>query len=177
VRDAGEPRISGVTITLSLTGTTPRTVVTGSDGSFSFTAVPFGSYTVSETVPAGFQQTAPAAPGTLVALVDFGHQTVSGLAFGNRALTASISGTKLNDANATGVKDAGEAGVSGVTIRLTTSVGVVVSTTTDTSGNFSFTGLSAGPYVLTEVLPAGSVQTLPGGGAGIAITLTPGQNA
>jgi hypothetical protein len=179
VRDAGEPGLSGVTITLSLTGTTPRTVVTGSDGTFSFTAVPFGSYSVSETVPAGFQQTAPAAPGTLTALVDFGHQTVAGLAFGNRAVPAigSIAGTKFNDVNGNGTRDPGEAGVSGITIRLTNSIGQVVSTTTDTSGNFSFTGLPAGPYSLSEVLPSGSVQTLPGGGAGIAITLTPGQNA
>jgi serine-aspartate repeat-containing protein C/D/E len=179
VRDPGEPGISGVTITLSLTGTTPRTVVTASDGTFSFTAVPFGTYTLSETVPAGFLQTAPPAPGTLTALLDFGHQSVSGLAFGNRAVPAigSIAGTKFNDVNGNGTRDPGEAGVSGITIRLVNSAGLVVSTTTDTSGNFSFTGLPAGPYSLSEVLPAGSVQTLPGGGAGIAVTLTPGQNA
>jgi hypothetical protein len=177
VRDTGEPGISGVTITLSLTGTTPRTAVTGSDGTFSFTAVPFGSYTVSETVPSGFQQTAPPSPGTLVALLDFGHQTVSGLAFGNRAVLGSIAGTKFNDINGNGTRDTGEAGVSGITIRLTNSAGTVLSTTTDTSGNFSFTALPSGPYVLTEVVPAGSVQTLPGGGAGINVTLTPGQNA
>ena len=80
VRDAGEPGLSGVTITLSLTGTTPRTVVTGFRRHLLLLgAVPFGSYTVSETVPAGFQQNGTrAAPGTLTALVDFGHQAVAG---------------------------------------------------------------------------------------------------
>ena len=151
--------------------------MTGSDGTFSFTAVPFGSYTVSETVPSGFQQTAPPSPGTLTALVDFGHQSVSGLTFGNRAVLGSIAGTKFNDINGNGTRDAGEAGVSGITIRLTNSVGSVLSTTTDPSANFSFTALPSGPYFLTEVVPAGSVQTVPGGGSRINVTLTPGQNA
>jgi hypothetical protein len=180
VRDPGEPGVAGVQIVLSacpspcvippVAGT-----VTGADGSFSFTAIPFGTYFVSETVPLGFQQTTPSTKEIQV-LLDFGHQAVSGLLFGNRAL-GSIAGTKFNDANGNGARDAGEAGVSGVTIQLRNAAGQVSSTTTDTSGNFSFTGLGAGSYVLSEVVPAGSVQTLPGGGAGINITLTSGQNA
>jgi uncharacterized surface anchored protein len=175
VKDSGEPALSGVTIQLRSSDQT-RTTTTDASGNFSFTAVTPGTYTLSEVVPVGFVQTAPAGAGTISVTVTAG-QNATGFLFGNRVAIGSISGTKFNDANGNGVKDAGETGVSGVTIRLTNSVGVVLSTTTDTSGNFSFTGLAAGPYVLTEVLPAGTVQTVPGGGAGIAITLTPGQNA
>jgi hypothetical protein len=164
VRDAGEPGLSGVTITLSLTGTTPRTVVTGSDGTFSFSAVPFGSYTISETVPAGFQQTAPGAPGTLTALVDFGHQAVAGLAFGNQALTATISGSKFNDLNGNGVRDTGEPGLSGVTIQLRNSAGQITTATTDASGNFSLTAVVPGTYTLSEVVPVGFVRRRRGAG-------------
>ena len=42
----------------------PRAAATGADGRFTFLNVPFGTYTVTETVPAGFRQTAPPAPGT-----------------------------------------------------------------------------------------------------------------
>jgi SdrD B-like domain/Prealbumin-like fold domain len=174
VRDASEPGMSGVTITLS--GAPQRTVVTGADGSFSFTAVPFGTYTLSETVPAGFQQTAPPSPGTLLAVLDFGHQAVSGLAFGNRALPASIAGTKFNDVNGNGVKDSGETGLSGVTIQLR-NADQTLAATTDASGNFSFTGLAAGTYTLSELVPVGFVQTAPGGAGTISVTVTPGQNA
>ena len=176
VLDPGEGGLAGVTITLTGGGLT-RSVASRLAGSFSFEAVPFGTYTLSETVPAGFQQTTPPPPGTISATLDFGHQTVTGLLFGNRGGLGSISGTKFNDANVNGVRDTGEAGVSGVTIQLRSSIGQVSSTTTDASGNFSFTSLPAGAYVLSEVVPAGSVQTLPGGGAGINITLTAGQNA
>jgi rRNA maturation protein Nop10 len=174
VRDTGEPVISGVTITLS--GVPARTVVTAADGTFSFATVPFGTYTLSETVPAGFQQTAPPSPGTLLAVLDFGHQAVSGLAFGNRALPATISGTKFNDLNGNGVKDSGEPGLSGVTIQLR-STDQTLTTTTDASGNFTFTGLAAGAYTLSEVVPVGFVQTTPGGAGTISVTVTPGQNA
>ena len=176
VQDAGETGISGVTITLSGNGLS-RTVVTSSDGSFSFNQVPFGTYTVTETVPAGFKQTAPPSPGTISATLDFGHQTVTGLLFGNQALPASISGTKFNDANGNGIRDAGEPGMAGVTIQLRNSAGLTTTTTTDFSGNFSFTGLAAGSYVISEIVPAGSVQTAPPAPGTFAVTVSPGQNA
>src|SRR6202162_5605186 len=181
VRDPGETGVAGVQITLSACPSpcVPPPVagtVTGADGGFSFTGILFGTYFVSETVPSGFQQTTPATREIPVVL-DFGHQAVSGLLFGNRAVVGSISGTKFNDANGNGARDTGESGVSGVTIQLRNSAGQLSTATTDASGNFSFTNLPAGAYVLSEVAPAGSVQTLPGGGAAINITLTPGQNA
>jgi uncharacterized protein (DUF2141 family) len=176
VQDSGETGIPGVTITLSGNGLT-RTVVTSSDGSFSFNSVPFGTYTLTETVPAGFKQTAPAAPGTISATLDFGHQTVTGLLFGNQALPATISGTKFNDLNGNGVRDTGEPGLAGVTIQLRNSVGLTTSTTTDASGNFSFTGLAAGPYAISEIVPAGFVQTAPAAPGTFSVTVSPGQNA
>jgi len=181
VRDPGEPGVAGIVIGLdscpSPCGHPPVGVtVTGADGSFSFTGVPFGLYFVREDVPGGFRQTTPAT-GEIQVQLDFGHQTITGLLFGNQALLASISGTKFNDGNGNGVRDPGEAGQSGVTIQLKPSSGPTLTATTDASGAFTFTGLDAGTYVLSEVVPAGFVQTAPPAPGTISVTLTAGQSA
>ena len=180
VRDAGEPGVAGIGISLDFCvspGCPPvGGTVTGSDGSFSFTGIPFGLYLVSESVPAGFRQTTPAT-GAIPVQLDFGHQTITGLLFGNQALPATISGTKFNDANGNAVRDAGEPGLSGVTIQLKPSSGPTLTATTDASGNFSFTGLAPGTYALSEVVPAGFVQTAPAAPGTFSVTVTAGQNA
>ena len=178
VRDAGEPGLPGVTITrtgsINDPAGAPLTVVTDAAGAFSFT-VPFGTYTLSETVPAGFAQTAPPAPGTISATIHFAQRTVSGLLFGNRPLTATIGGLKFNDLNGNGVRDAGEPGLSGVTIRVTDAAAGVRTLTTDATGAFSFTGLPAGTYVVSEVAPAGFVQTAPPAPGTFTQTVAAGQ--
>ncbi len=177
VQDSGEPGLAGVTITLTSATQPSRGILTASDGAFTFTGVPFGTYTVSETVPSGFVQTFPAPPGTLTATLDFGHQSVAGLAFGNRAVPAAISGTKFNDLNGNGVRDPGEGGLAGVTIQLRNAAGQILTTTTDSSGNFSFLGLAPGTYVLSEVVPAGFAQTAPAAPGTFSVTVAAGQSA
>jgi hypothetical protein len=175
VRDSGETGQSGVTITLTgPAGFTTRTTTTTADGTFSFTDVPFGAYTLSETVPAGFAQTLPAASGSIPVTLSVGQTTSANNLFGNQPVGASISGTKFNDANSNGSRDAGEAGVAGVTIRLG-GPAATLTTTTDASGNFTFAGLDAGTYVLSEVVPPGFVQTTPAAPGTISITLAAGQ--
>jgi SdrD B-like domain len=72
---------------------------------------------------------------------------------------ASLSGFVYLDANNNGVFDAGETGISGVTVTLrgTDDLGntVVVGTLTDANGFYSFTGLRAGTYSLLETQPTG----------------------
>lgn len=61
--------------------------------------------------------------------------------------TGTVTGTIFNDANRNGVLDAGETGFSGLFVDLTNSTGSVsLSTTTDSSGAFSFAGLADGTY-------------------------------
>jgi serine-aspartate repeat-containing protein C/D/E len=178
VKDSGEGGQAGVTITISgPSGFTPQSVVTAADGTFSFTGVPFGTYTVAETVPPGFQQTVPGGSGTLTATLNVSTPTVSALSFGNQAIAApgSISGTKFLDSNSNGVRDAGENGLAGVTIILhAAGPGTPVMTTTAADGSYSFTGLPANTYTLTEIVPTGYVQTAPAGGTW-SITLASGQ--
>ena len=179
VRDPGEPGLAGVTITRTPTINDPAganlSVVTDAQGNFTFAGVPFGNFTLTETVPAGFAQTAPPSPGTVSGTINFAQRDSSGHLFGNRALTGTVSGTKFNDANGNGARDAGEAGLSGVTIRLTDAAGVVRTTTTDASGAFSFTNVAAGAYVVSEVVPNGFTQTAPAAPGTFAINVTTGQ--
>jgi hypothetical protein len=64
----------------------------------------------------------------------------------------SISGMKFNDLNGNGVKDMGEPGLANWTITLTNQRGSIVKTVTDVNGNYSFTNLAAGTYVIREQL-------------------------
>lgn len=178
VKDGGEGPQGGVTITISgPAGFTPQSVVTAADGTFSFTGVPFGTYTVAETVPPGFKQTLPSGSGTLTAAVNVSTPTVSGLLFGNQAIAApgSIRGTKFLDANSNGVRDPGESGLAGVTIVMhPAGPGTPVTTTTAADGTYSFTGLPANTYTVSEVVPTGYLQTSPAGGTW-SITLAAGE--
>jgi hypothetical protein len=179
VRDAGEPGLAGVTITRTASINDPvganLSVVTDADGNFTFAAVPFGSFTISETVPTGFVQTFPGLPGTISTNVNFGQRNITGLLFGNRAVGGSVSGVKFNDVNGNGVRDADEPGLAAVTIRLTDASNVVRTTTTDASGAFLFSNVTAGAYVVSEVVPNGFTQTAPAAPGTFAVTVTTGQ--
>ena len=179
VRDAGEPGLAGITITRTAGLNDPAdanlSVVTDAEGNFTFANVPFGNFTLRETVPTGFTQTAPAAPGTISAPINFANRTSSGNLFGNRALSGTISGVKFNDVNGNGVRDADEAGLAGVTIRATDASGTVTTAVTDASGNFTISGLAAGAFVVSEVVPNGFTQTAPAAPGTFAVTLTTGQ--
>ncbi|MGE5141331.1 MAG: NosD domain-containing protein [Rudaea sp.] len=65
----------------------------------------------------------------------------------------SINGQVVADLNANRQADAGEPGVMGATLFLKNAKGLVALYTTG-SGQFGFPGLVAGPYTLTESLPA-----------------------
>jgi len=74
----------------------------------------------------------------------------------------SIQGTKWNDLNGNGEKDAGEPGVANVTISLNPQGDLQTSTTTtDGNGNYTFAEISDGAYDICEVVPTGWHQTYP----------------
>ncbi|MBI5466904.1 MAG: DUF11 domain-containing protein, partial [Candidatus Kerfeldbacteria bacterium] len=86
------------------------------------------------------------------------------------AAPAKIFGFKFNDLNGNGVWNQGESPIQGVTINLTgTEAG---STSTNASGYYEFTNLSAGAYAVAEVVPNGYTNTTP---VSVNVTLTPGE--
>ncbi|WP_295762062.1 SdrD B-like domain-containing protein [Undibacterium sp.] len=169
--DADEA-LAGVVVTLS--GLDDRGVsvnqVTSSatNGSYVFNTLrPSGvaGYSLSETQPAGLGDYAGSS-GSLVGKV--GGATVgvaatnlisgiylppnaAGTEYNFRENASSLSGSVYLDANKNGIRDAGEVGISGIAIALGGSVNR--SAVTDAQGNFTFSGLFAGTYTLSETQP------------------------
>ena len=91
------------------------------------------------------------------------ERLAASLDFGNQSNLAQISGFVYVDANNNGVKDVGEAPITGVTIAIArTDNGGVFNSTTQTDGNgfWQFTGLNPGTYSVTETQPNNFVDGL-----------------
>ncbi len=177
VKDSGETPIQGVSVTLTgtndLGAITSATTTTAADGSYSFTNLRPGTYTVTETQPSGYLDGLDAKNGAVIA-GSYATDVVSGIGvvqnstapnnnFGE-VLPATVSGSVYVDANNNGTKDSGETPIQGVTVTLsgTNDLGALtsVTTTTDASGNYSFTGLRPGTYTVTETQPIGYLDGL-----------------
>ena len=81
--------------------------------------------------------------------------------------TGSIGDKVWNDINNNGIQDAGELGVAGVVVTLYAADGItiVATTTTNALGNYTFTNIVAGAYVVGfSNLPAGYVFSSPNQG-------------
>jgi hypothetical protein len=151
-----------------------------------------GTYIVTEVnLPAIWNLTAIVCSPSAACVVDLANkkvtitvgagQTVT-VTFENSICTGEINGVKYLDYDGDGNKDPDEPFLSGITITLTgTTLGgtpVSLTTTTNAQGQFFFTNLLPGTYLICEVLPPGLVQTFPregglcpGGTKGHIVTL------
>ena len=77
---------------------------------------------------------------------------------------ASVGDKVWQDTNGNGVQDAGEAGVSGVTVQLLKGGTSVATATTDASGRYIFTNVVPGTYTVVFQKPSGSSFTAPSQG-------------
>jgi len=177
VRDAGEPGIENWTIYLdqNLNGqldSGETSVKTTSNGSFQFSSLAAGTYRVREVLLTGWQQTTTNPADVVLAA----GGTKDNVLFGNFQ-QVSISGAKFNDLNANGVRDTGEAGLSGWTIFLDTNNNGVLDSgernqVTDTNGNYSFSNVGPGTFRLREEAKFNWIQMT----ANPTVTTTSGVN-
>ena len=162
-RDAGEPGIDNFTIFLDLNNNgalednEPRSI-TDANGNYFFSGLPSGVYVVKELQQQAFRQT------TADPVIDLNGENFSNIDIGNTAIFGSISGTKYSDLNANGIRDAGEIGLENVTIYLDNNNNDILDpeepiSVTDSQGNYNFTGLPSGIYVVREVPQFGLTQT------------------
>ncbi|NLN08462.1 MAG: hypothetical protein GX186_02430 [Methanoculleus thermophilus] len=95
--------------------------------------------------------------------------TPSGPDAGEAKTSGTIGGTIFFDANANGVQDPGERGMSGVAVHLRDAAGERIATAETFShaceGLYIFSGVLPGNYTVEVVLPEGYAFTLPGRGA------------
>ncbi len=181
-RQSGEPGLANWTITMTNDTGVMITQTTALDGSYNFTNLTDGNYTVGEVIQPGWIQTAPAVSKTGSATYKVqisGGNDVVNKDFGNFKL-GTVEGQKFEDLNANGVRDPNESGLVGwnITINgtdLITGTTVTQTTTTDANGNYNFTGLTAGTYTISETQKDGWVQTAPTTGT-YTVTITSGAN-
>jgi uncharacterized protein (DUF2141 family) len=158
-RNGREANLSGWNVTLSnQAGSKLYEVTTNSKGFYKFDNLSPGTYTVGEVVQDGWMQVAP--QGTHEVQID--SSDVNNVNFANRR--PWILGTKFDDQNGNGVKDASESGLAGWTIKISKPDGISsssVKAVTDSDGNYKFSDLKLGKYVLKETTQKGWFQTFP----------------
>ncbi len=168
VQNAGEPGISAVDVELrDGSGAVVGTTTSAADGSYSFTDLDPGDYTVTFTAPGGAAPTAADAGGNDLADSDIdpsGVVSVSIVTSENNSsidagfvTPASVGDFVWDDLNGDGVQDSGEPGLGGVTVDLLDSSAIVVATTTTAGdGSYNFAGVEPGQYRIRVTSPPGS---------------------
>src|SRR5262249_3772481 len=158
---------------VTLTGTndlgaiTPITVQTDANGNYSFGSLRPGTYTITESQPAGLLdgKDTQGTPGGGTVINDAFQSIVVGTAttgttnnFGDLP-PPSFSSYVFDDRNNNGPLDGGPTrrSTDPVTLTGTDDLGATVSTTvqTDANGNYSFGNLRPGTYTIAETQPPG----------------------
>jgi len=177
-QDAGEPGVSGVTVSLLNSNGTGiiATAITDANGYYLFTNVPAGSYRVGFSLPPGTKFTGNS--GSVSTIDNSDAITTTGSTFGKTAVFSVNAGEQIRyvdagielqstslasigdyvwyDNNRDGSQDANETGVGSVIVHLKNSGGsIIASTTTDDFGYYIFNNLSPANYRIQFIAPTG----------------------
>ncbi|MBI9050869.1 MAG: DUF11 domain-containing protein [Anaerolineaceae bacterium] len=178
IHDGTEPGLSGVTVRLYQAAnlTTPlRITETDTNGNYLFSNLPADDYVVEIIIPTGYTPSSVNNPADPTDTTDEDNNgvTLNGSTLQSNTIVldadnltidfgliqfASLGDRVWYDTNRDGVQDAGEDGVTGVTVNLFTGTpgsGTLESTTTTTGGGYySFTDLApASDYYVEFILP------------------------
>ena len=146
--------------------------ITDATGLYTIPGVPYGNVTIREVITPGYRATNLTA-GLSTLLLNGENRT--GVDFGNLELSEFvISGTAFSDSNRNGTLDAGERGLSGITVYIDTNNNSLLdagepSTVTLTdrfftpdvneTGTYSFSHLARGSYTVREIVPPDQLPT------------------
>ena len=185
IKAFSEPGVLSATLTLSGTNDRGQQVIvvtyTNATGLFTFANVRPGTYTLSETQPAGYLDGLDRNPSNVLGVINDvfdGIVVQPGYTYGQYQFGESgsfLSGFVYGDKNNDGIRGSGELGIGSVTIYLTgtrsdtgATVGRVAQT--DSAGVWQFVNVLNGVYTLTEIQPVGwfdGRETLGLGAAGV----------
>jgi protocatechuate 3,4-dioxygenase beta subunit len=164
----GEMPLSGVRIELlDRLGTLVASTMTDTDGRYRFEGLAPNTYSVRQTPVSGyFHGGQKAGSGGGNDSVDYWISSIlvqPGASLVDYDFCAvppgSLSGSVYVDHNQNCLREEDEPPIAGVTITLVDAAGTVVATTTtDSQGRYSFTGLRAGNYSVRQMQPAGYLQ-------------------
>lgn len=169
VLDIGEPGVSLWKI--FITGPRNDSALTNTEGLFTINNLSPGTYTLSQTLKAGWVQTFPPFPGTHTLNFNDGSDT-SGIIFGNLQL-ARAAGNVFEDKDGDELRDPNEFGLMMRSIKLTGARNETVQT--DSLGNYQFTNLTIGTYYISVLPDTQWTQTIPQNRYTIVVTAS-GQN-
>lgn len=166
--DPGELLLAGVTIRLiNASGIEVASTQTNSQGVYTFTDIPPGTYTVIQEQPEGYFP-GTARPGSAGGIKETSNR-IGSITLGSGEVAvdydfcekppAEISGYVYVDQNNNNRRDDGEPPIAGTRVDLIDSTGrPVATTTTAASGFYRFTFLPAGQYTLRQTQPVGYLQ-------------------
>jgi hypothetical protein len=174
LKEPGEPGIAGVPVALSGTDAqghaVSQTQVTAADGSYSFTGLLPGTYSLTKQAePTGYLKGLDTV-GSQGGVTGFNTFTQIQLGAGVNGINnnfgevqaGNLGGFVYLDAHGSGVRTPDDPAIPGTTVTLTgTSLGGLTfnqSVQTNGSGGYGFNNLPPGDYVLTETQPAGYAQ-------------------
>ncbi len=177
-KDPTEPGLEGWQINLGDSGGGTSSTTTGADGTYTFSALNPGTYSVTETLQTNWVMSFPTTAYSAVEVT--AGQDTPNIDFGNYQF-GSICGGKYRDLNADGVLSSiekAENPVSGWRIDLFAPGESVAgqSATTAPDGTYCFTELAPGTYTLTEETRPNWVKSSPVSGA-ITVVLGSGETA
>ncbi len=183
IQDASETSgVAGALVTLYQNNTVVMTQTTPANGSYLFSGLIPGDYSVGVTLPAGYrfspqnQGGDPAKDSDVN--VNTGRMVVTNLTSGETDRTwdaglympASLGDRVWEDRNGNGIQDTGEAGLGGVTVLLYNSTGgLVTSATTQPDGSYLFDNLTPGSYQVQVTPPQSYLFTLRTAGSDRAV--------
>ncbi len=148
IRNSGEAGLAGVRVQAVQGTSYNNSVLTGADGSYSFSGLAAGSYVVTETDLSGYASTTAASRN-----VGVRSGAITGIDFGD-CLPMTLAGIVFDDLDGSGDQGLSEPGVAGASVQVVvdsngnglvdTGEPVVGSATTDGQGAFAILGLMAG---------------------------------
>ncbi len=142
IRDSSGKAISGITVTLAGGSTSAQLTSTTTDtnGTYTFTGLSNGLYVITG-VPLGYSFTPAYRTVTILLL------SQTGLDFVGVAGSGTTTGHTVSGA----VKTSAGAGISGVTVALTSTNSTPATATTGADGSYSFANVADGAYFVTPV--------------------------